>query len=467
MATTNIIPPSLRNPICTIQMQKTGTPPIFGTPVLFTHTDSGSEVDAIDTNVEITRDVVGWLFNPLFEAGSGVNTPTNTQWHYLPSPLQNYTSATVTGLAYQSLRNEVLSTFVNFNQIVGKDFVMHDTANNKYYLFSFSAWTSGGGGGGFEYTRTEILTFEIVICDGAIRFHDNTYMDTAPTINGTVNRVAMFTPNGTSVGNSLIEISPIITVGTNVLTGSDNCLVVGNNISAVNASTSFIYGSNSNIDNALECFVVGHNNIDFSGGGTVFSCIVLGNLTTFLGAYSAGIYTIGDTNKITASTYCVITGQNNTLSATFSSIHGAYNNLATSSDTTIIGRYNTISNGSTTTIVGQNNSISASLANTVVVGKDNTSVLGNAVNLLNANFGLKIRATASGIGGAGFTPTARFQVRGIDNTTGISLRIENLATNPILTARNDGRINMAALPVSAAGLSAGDLWNNVGVVNIV
>jgi hypothetical protein len=37
----------------------------------------------------------------------------------------------------------------------------------------------------------------------------------------------------------------------------------------------------------------------------------------------------------------------------------------------------------------------------------------------------------------------------------------------VFTARNDGRINMAQLPVSNVGLISGDIWNNAGVVNIV
>jgi hypothetical protein len=37
----------------------------------------------------------------------------------------------------------------------------------------------------------------------------------------------------------------------------------------------------------------------------------------------------------------------------------------------------------------------------------------------------------------------------------------------VFTARNDGHITMNQLPTSSAGLSAGELWNNAGVVNIV
>lgn len=41
------------------------------------------------------------------------------------------------------------------------------------------------------------------------------------------------------------------------------------------------------------------------------------------------------------------------------------------------------------------------------------------------------------------------------------------ASTAHLTIKSNGRINMSALPTSATGLSAGDLWNNSGVINIV
>jgi hypothetical protein len=72
----------------------------------------------------------------------------------------------------------------------------------------------------------------------------------------------------------------------------------------------------------------------------------------------------------------------------------------------------------------------------------------------------------TGFGFAG-AMTARLQVRGNATATDYAQKIEDSAGNPLLYVRNDGRVNMAALPVAAAGLAAGDLWNNAGVVNIV
>jgi hypothetical protein len=47
---------------------------------------------------------------------------------------------------------------------------MFDTANNKYYLFTFISWGSGASGGEVTYQREEITD----ICDGCIHFTDGT-----------------------------------------------------------------------------------------------------------------------------------------------------------------------------------------------------------------------------------------------------------------------------------------------------
>lgn len=61
--------------------------------------------------------------------------------------------------------------------------------------------------------------------------------------------------------------------------------------------------------------------------------------------------------------------------------------------------------------------------------------------------------------------SARLHVR--SDTTNPAARFEDNSGNPLLIVNRNGRINMASLPTSSAGLSAGDLWNNGGVLNIV
>jgi len=451
----------LQNPVCEIQMQKIQNPNTLGTPVNFVHTDNGPEVDVITAGVtEFFRDAAQSIYNIAVEGFyTNPTSPQNTEWNSVYTDAINNGHANIQNLqsrTYGDFYTALNSSIGNF--VLTTPLVMHDLITDKYYLFTFTQWTSGGGGGGFQYTRTEVVIGS-VICSGRIYFDDGTWIDTAPTSGtGTPFRVAMFNSAGNGLTESLIECSPVTNVGTNVLTGSVDCLVVGNNISAINASTSFIYGSNSNIDNASECFVVGHNNVDFSGASSVFSCIVLGNLTTFLGD-NAGVYSLGDTNAYNNVSYSAVFGQNNTVTSTsFSTINGAYNILTTSTGTTIVGRSNSVTGGSNSTLSGYANSINnpntssvfghqnvigASLNSTVLLGKSNNSsalVAGN-VHVLNTNFGLKITTAFAGIGGAGFNPTVKWHVKGTTSMLGTALtRFENAVNNASLLLNDDGNL---------------------------
>ncbi len=68
--------------------------------------------------------------------------------------------------------------------------------------------------------------------------------------------------------------------------------------------------------------------------------------------------------------------------------------------------------------------------------------------------------TGTGTGSSG----ADFIVK--TSTPGSSGTTDNAPTTKF-TVKGSGVINMSALPTSASGLSAGDLWNNLGVVSIV
>jgi hypothetical protein len=74
------------------------------------------------------------------------------------------------------------------------------------------------------------------------------------------------------------------------------------------------------------------------------------------------------------------------------------------------------------------------------IGGDNTSA--------NANKTLTVVGTGTGSGTS-------------------SLLCEDSAGASNLEVKDNGVVNMANLPISSAGLSAGDLWNNSGVLNIV
>lgn len=72
-----------------------------------------------------------------------------------------------------------------------------------------------------------------------------------------------------------------------------------------------------------------------------------------------------------------------------------------------------------------------------------------------------------GIGDSYFGATAQCHISGSAILTDYALRVGGGISADILVARNDGRVSMRSLPISAVGLAVGDLWNNLGVVNIV
>jgi len=188
MAITNIIPPSLRNPVCTLELQKVTIPAIPNTldvPFNFVHTDDGPEIDVITIGVtEIFRDSAGPIYNIAVEGfpNPGVS-PLNTEWNSVyTDPINNghINIQNITTRAYSDFTT-ALNFAIGLN-VLTTPLVMHDLITNKYYLFTFTQWTQGGGGG-FAYTRTEVILGSpaVVICDGAIHFDDGTSMDTIPS----------------------------------------------------------------------------------------------------------------------------------------------------------------------------------------------------------------------------------------------------------------------------------------------
>ena len=53
------------------------------------------------------------------------------------------------------------------------------------------------------------------------------------------------------------------------------------------------------------------------------------------------------------------------------------------------------------------------------------------------------------------------------STAAYTFGVTALSGASMFKVRGDGTINFANLPTSSAGLSAGDIWNNSGVINIV
>ena len=126
--------------------------PAYGPEVLFTHSNNGSEVDIIISGaLHITRQWGGGIYNSAVEGGfnSGVS-PQDTVWNNAGwNSTCDYTTRT-----YDVLRSAVGQLG---NNIVNTELIMKHTPTGRYWLVKFSYWQQGGGGG-FTYTRKEILS---------------------------------------------------------------------------------------------------------------------------------------------------------------------------------------------------------------------------------------------------------------------------------------------------------------------
>jgi hypothetical protein len=71
-----------------------------------------------------------------------------------------------------------------------------------------------------------------------------------------------------------------------------------------------------------------------------------------------------------------------------------------------------------------------------------------------------------GSANTGIAPTGRVDIRGIGTTTGLTLLLEDSTGVDNVQFIDNGQVRMLRLPTSSAGLAAGSLWNNGGVINI-
>ena len=72
------------------------------------------------------------------------------------------------------------------------------------------------------------------------------------------------------------------------------------------------------------------------------------------------------------------------------------------------------------------------------------------------------------IGAEDFSIQGDTLVKGSDTSVSTNgFEVTDSTNASLLKVKNNGVINASALPTSATGLSAGDIWNNAGVLNIV
>jgi len=166
---------------------------IFGPEVYFTKTSYGSEVDYIDTDVAITRGSQNGLYNPLVEANwgaSGGNGPSNTEWN---------------ADGWDNLHDVANRFYTNWNSMangvygLGREMVMHDTVNNKYYAIKFLSFQGAGvNGGAFSYVR-KLINTEVWFD------REDSDSDVSSSVDTVSPGVAIARSNGNGIYNSLDE----------------------------------------------------------------------------------------------------------------------------------------------------------------------------------------------------------------------------------------------------------------------
>jgi hypothetical protein len=144
-------------------------PVLVAPPVTFTRpNNSTNTVDVIDTGITFKRVNNGALFN---------SAAGETSWNSNQSPLGTEWNFDGWG-DLADVKTRTYTTFNNAIQDWGaanihhREFVMHDTINDKYYTFKFSWWQANGGNGanqsmdeksGFTYVRQLINTDPTVV----------------------------------------------------------------------------------------------------------------------------------------------------------------------------------------------------------------------------------------------------------------------------------------------------------------
>jgi hypothetical protein len=248
----------------------------LGAPVTVTQSNNTTTqiIDSIDTNVQITRGSHLAIYNPDQEGSWNGSTPTYTEWNADGwSNLTNFSSRT-----YYNLYDVPQFYYQIGSYIVGKELIMHDTFNNKYYKFYFTNWMAGASTSwnnnndtippityaGFQYTRTRIISANIAEING-LNVGGNLDLKNRLFINGTgvllsgeagqVPITVVQTTGNQIISGNKIFISGVTFSGqsVNIIDANLNLLGVGDmtfsgtNINFINSPV-YISGTNLRVD---------------------------------------------------------------------------------------------------------------------------------------------------------------------------------------------------------------------------
>lgn len=103
--------------------------------------------DRITSNVWITRKSSQAIFNIAKESGYGAGSPLDTKWAF----------GSTSSLSPSSYTNWITAVNADPQTMIGQPMSMYLVTDNKYFDILFHSYAGGGTGGGFSYTRKEVL----------------------------------------------------------------------------------------------------------------------------------------------------------------------------------------------------------------------------------------------------------------------------------------------------------------------
>lgn len=299
--------------------------------------------------------------------------------------------------------------------------------------------------------------------DGASGFHPPAGGGGGGTIGGggTLNYVAMFTPDGTHIGNAPIKIGDTITRALPSATGSDSISLgfdttnagddfytLGYNFNVAAGNVGFLIGHDATIDDTAPTY--GEGNIflfgtllTITGGQFVDAIVSLGffhNITAT--QETRGLYMLGDSFFITDfATYSTLIGESssytrvdhatsigifhNVTDSTYVYNFGESNTLDTVFSATIVGQGNSIDNSTSIVNIGNSN-VYSSIINAVVIGIANANPLSDEILIAINDQGIRVDQFGDAGIGVPFTDSilAKLHVKGTQSVTNVNQRLE-------------------------------------------
>jgi len=288
-----------------------------------------------------------------------------------------------------------------------------------------------------------------------------------------------------NVDNTTDVNKPVSTATQTALNAKQNTLVSGTNIKTVNSTSLLGSGdvavqptlvSGTNIKTINSTSLLGSGDIAISSGLTVGTTAVTSGTDGRVFFQAGGVvqqdanFTYDNTLKRlalkasgTAVTDIPFRIRNSADNADLFIVYGTKafslgNSVSSDGFTTYLG---TTSGVTQVTASGNGLALTSNFSSTLNA-TNNTSIQTNGINRLYFdNAGL--------IGVGNTTPGARLDVRAQGAlSTDIAFKVRNSAnTLDIIKVKGNGVINMGNLPTSSAGLVAGDIYNNLGILTIV